>query len=188
MDGSSSYDRFWRQLQVIPSFCRAASCHAFVSGSWLPGTPPNGTSIVQTGHLAVVVGIVSVERLGAIRIRFTTFAFARIKQLNGDMRTVLYRVAQEALTNVARHAQASRAEVTIQQLEDTICMEIRDNGKGFPVEHMLHAKKSARLGLLGMRERLEMVGGSITVESAPGKGTLIRAQIPFSSSRCQIAS
>ena len=54
-----------------------------------------------------------------------------MEQVNGDKRTVLYRVAQEALTNVARHAQASRAEVKIQKLDDAVCMEIKDNGKGF---------------------------------------------------------
>ena len=58
-------------------------------------------------------------------------------------------------------------------------MKIKDNGKCFQVERVLHAKKSKRLGLLGMRERLEMVGGSFAVESAPGKGTTILAQIPF---------
>ena len=70
-----------------------------------------------------------------------------------------YRVAQEALTNVSRHAQASRVEVNIQKLPDGVCMKINDNGKSFQVERVLNAKGSKRLGLLGMRERLEMVGG-----------------------------
>ena len=99
--------------------------------------------------------------------------------MNNDKRTVLYRVAQEALTNVARHAQASRVEVNIQKLPAAICMKIKDNGKCFQVERVLHAKKSKRLGLLGMRERLEMVGGNFAVKSAPGKGTTILAQIPL---------
>jgi signal transduction histidine kinase len=106
-------------------------------------------------------------------------AFAAIEQVNGDKRTVLYRVAQEALTNIARHAQASHAEVKIQKQNGAIAMKIKDNGKGFPQERVLHAKKRKRLGLLGMRERLEMVGGNFTVTSAPGKGTTIVAQIPL---------
>jgi signal transduction histidine kinase len=57
-------------------------------------------------------------------------------------------------------------------------MEIHDNGKSFLVERMLFAEPIKRLGLLGMRERLEMVGGSFSIESAPGKGTTIRAQVP----------
>jgi signal transduction histidine kinase len=112
-------------------------------------------------------------------IRVSLSAFAAVEQVNGDKRTVLYRVAQEALTNVARHAQASQAEVKIQKLDGVICMRIKDNGKGFQEESVLHAKKSKRLGLLGMRERLEMVGGSFTVTSAPGKGTTVRAQFPL---------
>ena len=58
-------------------------------------------------------------------------------------------------------------------------MEIKDNGKSFEVERVLPARRNKRLGLLGMRERVEMVGGRFAVESAPGKGTTIRAQIPF---------
>jgi signal transduction histidine kinase len=95
---------------------------------------------------------------------------------------VLFRVAQEALTNVDRHAQASQAQVTIQKLDGAICMRIKDNGKGFQQEGELHAKKNNRLGLLGMRERLEMVGGNITIESKPGKGTTILAQVPLADS------
>ena len=94
-------------------------------------------------------------------------------------RTVLYRVAQEALTNVARHAKASRVEVSIQKLRGVARMEIKDDGKSFQVERTLHAKGSKRLGLLGMRERVEMVGGTFCVESAPGQGTTVRVEIPF---------
>ena len=84
-----------------------------------------------------------------------------------------YRVAQEALTNVARHAQASRVEVSIQKLPDGICMKIKDDGKSFNVERAFHANGGKHLGLLGMRERLEMVGGKFVVESSPGKGTTV---------------
>jgi signal transduction histidine kinase len=79
---------------------------------------------------------------------------------------------------VARHAQANRVEVSIQKLPDGICMKIQDDGKSFRVERVLHGTGSKRLGLLGMRERLEMVGGRLGVESAPGAGTTITAQIP----------
>ncbi len=112
-------------------------------------------------------------------IHVSLSAFAEVEQVNGDKRTVLYRVAQEALTNVARHAEASQAEVTIQKLDGAICMKIKDNGKGFQEERVLRAKKSKRLGLLGMRERLDMVGGTFTIESVPGKGTTVVAQIPL---------
>ena len=112
-------------------------------------------------------------------IEVSLSAFSGVEQVNDDQRTVLYRVAQEALTNIARHAQASRAEVMIQKRDDIICMEIKDNGKGFPTERVLQAKKNGRLGLLGMRERVQTVKGSFTVQSARGKSTSIRVRIPL---------
>jgi signal transduction histidine kinase len=112
-------------------------------------------------------------------IRISLSAFAAVEQVSDERRTVLYRVAQEALTNVARHAQASQAHVQIQKRDGAICLKIKDNGKGFREDRVLRAKKSKRLGLLGMRERLDMVGGRFTIESAPGKGTTVLAQIPL---------
>ena len=112
-------------------------------------------------------------------VRASLTAFAGLEELSNAKRTVLYRVAQEALTNVARHAQASRVEVTIQKLPAAVRMRIKDDGKAFDVQKVLQVRKGQRLGLLGMRERVEMSGGTFTVESAPGKGTAIVVQIPF---------
>jgi signal transduction histidine kinase len=106
-------------------------------------------------------------------------AFAEVEQLTGERRTVLYRIAQEALNNVNRHAHASRVHVKFQKLDGTICMTIKDNGQGFPADYTLHSKKNKRLGLLGMRERLDMVGGKFAVTSSPGKGTCVLAEIPL---------
>jgi signal transduction histidine kinase len=94
-------------------------------------------------------------------------------------------VAQEALTNVDRHAEAGHAEVVIEKLPDCILMKIHDDGKSFNVEHELAAGGSKRLGLLGMRERLEMIGGRLSVESLPGKGTTVEARIPPGNGRPQ---
>ena len=116
-------------------------------------------------------------RRTGVRVRFTTFA--AVEKLNSDSRTVLYRVAQEAFTNITKHASASLVNVKIHRVKDSVRMEIHDNGKSFNVNRVLTARRIAGLGLLGMRERVEMVGGSFDVESEPGKGTTIRAQIPF---------
>jgi signal transduction histidine kinase len=116
-----------------------------------------------------------------VRARLT--AFAGVEKLDTARRTILYRVAQEALNNVARHAQASRAEVKIQKSDGAICMKIKDNGKGFQAERLSHSKKNKRLGLLGMRERVEMVSGRFTVESTPGNGTTIHARVPLGHDR-----
>jgi len=110
-------------------------------------------------------------------------AFAGIEELEIAKRTVLYRVAQEALNNVSRHAQAGRVELNIQKFHSAAHMEIKDDGKSFQVERTLNAKGNKRLGLLGMRERVEMVGGTFCVESAPGHGTSVRVEIPFSKVR-----
>lgn len=112
-------------------------------------------------------------------VRTGLTAYAEVERLDITRRTVLFRVAQEAITNVGRHARASRLDVSIQKLADRICMKITDNGKSFEVERVLHARSQKHLGLLGMRERLEMVGGRFSVESAPGKGTVITAQLPL---------
>jgi PAS domain S-box-containing protein len=114
-----------------------------------------------------------------IHISFTTFTSSRIAELDSARSTALYRVAQEALTNVARHAQASHVKIAMQKLPGAIQMEITDDGKGFDVQRVFFLKGQRRLGMLGMRERVQMVGGQYTLESAPGKGTTIRAQIPL---------
>jgi len=112
-------------------------------------------------------------------IRTHLTAFAGVEALDASRRTILYRVAQEALTNVVRHAQASRVEVTIQKRAAGICMKITDNGKSFSAERVLNAPGRKRLGLLGMRERLEMVGGRFEIASAPGQGTTVTAELPL---------
>ncbi len=106
-------------------------------------------------------------------------AFKGEEQMTAAKRTALYRVSQEALTNVARHAQAGRVDVTIRKLAGGILMQIKDDGKSYDVEKMWQMRKSRHLGMLGMRERIEMVGGTFTVESAPGHGTTVNALIPF---------
>jgi two-component system sensor histidine kinase DegS len=113
------------------------------------------------------------------RLRINMRVLAGVEKLSSAKRTVLYRVAQEALTNVAKHARATRVQIDIRRSTGSICMEIKDNGKSFPVQRVLQAKGNKRLGLLGMRERVEMVGGTFKVESTSGQGTIVQAQIPY---------
>jgi PAS domain S-box-containing protein len=113
-----------------------------------------------------------------IHASLTSYAM-KIDKLDATRRTALFRVAQEALLNVDRHARAGRVEVSIQKVPDGICMKIKDDGKSFKVEDVLPANGGKRLGLLGMRERLEMIGGRFDIESTPGKGTTITAQLPL---------
>jgi signal transduction histidine kinase len=113
------------------------------------------------------------------KINIQMTAFGGVEAMGTAKRTVLFRVAQEALTNVARHAHATQVKMSITEISGAIRMEINDNGKSFAVEKTLSAKSQNRLGLIGMRERVEMVGGKLAIESSPGHGTTVRAEIPF---------
>ena len=113
------------------------------------------------------------------RIKIKLTAFGGVEALDSAKRTVFFRVAQEALNNVARHSRATEAGVTITGPSGALQLEITDNGKSFSVEKTLLAKNNKRLGLIGMRERVEMIGGTLVIESTRGRGTTVRAKIPF---------
>ncbi|HKQ98248.1 MAG TPA: sensor histidine kinase [Candidatus Polarisedimenticolia bacterium] len=112
-------------------------------------------------------------------IRFS--ASAAVERLGIDARTVLYRVGQESLTNVAKHARATRVRVDLRTSGRNVHLTIHDDGRSFRADRALSAGKVTRLGLLGMRERVEMVGGVFSVVSAQGRGTTVRARIPMRS-------
>ena len=114
-----------------------------------------------------------------IPVHFKVCTFAKINELCSIQRTAFYRVVQEALSNVARHAGASLVGINLQRRDGAVHMEIQDNGRSFSIERMLHTGRRKRLGLLGMRERMKMIGGDFSVESKPGKGTTIRVQAPL---------
>lgn len=117
------------------------------------------------------------ERTG---IRVNLRASRSVEKLDHDGKTLVYRVLQESLTNVWKHAGAQEAEVSIRAFQRGISMEIRDDGKAFDVErHVRPHRHGGGLGLLGMQERVRQAKGEFTVESAMGKGTTIRMQIPF---------
>jgi PAS domain S-box-containing protein len=116
-------------------------------------------------------------------IRVSLKVFKEIDRSDIIVRTVLYRIAQEALTNVARHAKASHVDVSLEAVDDAIRMTIKDNGKGFQTTGQVASRKKNRLGLIGMRERAEMIGGSFQVESAPGGSTTVRVEVPASLGR-----
>lgn len=92
----------------------------------------------------------------------------------------LYRFVQEALTNVARHANANRVQVVLEVEQGQVSVTISDNGQGFGVEKQASlALRSGGIGLLGMRERFELLGGRLEIESQPGKGTRLVAHAPL---------
>jgi signal transduction histidine kinase len=113
----------------------------------------------------------------AVEVQLT--AFSGVESMSKDKLTMLYRVAQEALTNVERHAEATLVNVVILRARGRVSLEIIDNGKAFDVVRSSDSNLTGRLGLTSMRERVEMFGGRFSVVSTPGTGTTVRAEVPF---------
>jgi len=90
----------------------------------------------------------------------------------------LFRIAQEAITNIIRHGKASHASVVVLRQLNDITMLVEDNGQGFDVA-ATQEKGDQCLGLMGMKERVNLLGGSFVIASAPGEGTTIRVRIPL---------
>jgi signal transduction histidine kinase len=119
------------------------------------------------------------------RRRIGSFVLVKVQvkleemSLDTERSLVIYRLVQEALTNIAKYAQAQQVSVTLATEERPIAgrpqtvVEVRDNGRGFA-----SAMRGQGHGLAGMRFRVSSIGGQLTVESAPGKGTCIRARLP----------
>lgn len=100
-------------------------------------------------------------------------------RLRRDLETACFRIVQEALTNVARHANAKSVSVKLARSNGYLLLTIQDDGLGFEVTALANATAGASLGVRGMQERAEAVGGRIKIESAKGKGTKIQAQFPI---------
>jgi signal transduction histidine kinase len=95
-------------------------------------------------------------------------------RLSPEVETAVYRIVQEALTNVVKHAQAGTVSLVLTRKGDRVVTVIEDDGRGFDPAQA----DDARLGLVGMRERIALVDGRLSVESRPGEGTTIVAEVP----------
>jgi two-component system sensor histidine kinase UhpB len=98
---------------------------------------------------------------------------SQIDELPQEVEIVIYRVAQEALANAARHSGANCIDVSLNRVDSRVMLEVADDGKGFAF-----AQESNGLGLSGMRERALLVQGSLEIDSRPGKGTTVRLEVP----------
>ena len=99
------------------------------------------------------------------------------ERLSAEIETALYRIVQEALTNIGRHARATRADVLLERQGDRVVVVVEDNGLGFDAE-LSRLAQTGHLGLVGMQERVEMLGGRLTIESAAGTGSTIVVEVP----------
>ena len=127
------------------------------------------------------VGLVEALKKQCEALRFRTGADVRLTvgelppnhSLPPGAQDVVFRVAQEALANVGRHARATRVTVTLESTEYTVQLRVEDNGVGFEV-----GQSSSGMGLENMRSRAGSVGGTVAVTTQPGSGTLIRLSVP----------
>jgi signal transduction histidine kinase len=99
--------------------------------------------------------------------------------LNEELETSIYRIVQESLTNVVRHAHAVHVDVILEWQSDKIVIIIEDDGVGIDMEK---ARETGHLGLIGMQERAEMLGGKLVVDSTPQVGTTLVVEIPYAHS------
>jgi LuxR family maltose regulon positive regulatory protein len=112
------------------------------------------------------------------RVMFT--ADALTSRASSSIETVCYRVAQEALTNIARHAQASNVFIRLQLSDGQLRLTIRDDGAGFDAGEMRRrAVAGSSMGVLGMEERAILVDGTLTIQSLPGRGTTLELRVPY---------
>jgi two-component system sensor histidine kinase UhpB len=88
-------------------------------------------------------------------------------------------VAQEAITNVARHARATAATVSLRLENGTLHVLVEDNGRGFDPHQVLGRREDRPVGILGMQERAALIGGSLEIDAQPGRGTRVRLVVPL---------
>jgi signal transduction histidine kinase len=120
-----------------------------------------------------------VSRRAHLTIQIKTKVAGR---LPNAVEIALYRVVQEALTNAARHSKASRVRIRIGRKNGKFCCSIEDDGKGFDVQAVQADYKRRGLGLIGMQERLNAIGGTLSIDSALGRGTRLLIQLPSEAS------
>ena len=128
------------------------------------------TALDDLGLAAAISGQVEQVRRSGLAAELT--AKGDFSDLDGDVQLVLYRVAQEALTNAARHSEAQRVDVELRRCERGVELEVADDGRGFAFE-----QSERGLGIEGMRERALLIGAELTIESRPGDGTTVRLTV-----------
>ena len=113
-------------------------------------------------------------------IRTNVSVLGNIKRFPGEVELVLFRITQEALRNVWRHSSASTAKIKVEFEEDKVRITVSDNGKGFRIpERMVDYARDGKLGLAGMQERAQLIGGTLKVSSREGKGTDVVIESSF---------
>ena len=128
------------------------------------------TALDDLGLTAAIAG--QVEQLSQSEIEAELVERGDFSDLSGDVQLVVYRVAQEALSNAVRHSEAEHVKVTLSRSDGSVELEVADDGSGFAFD-----RSEAGLGIAGMRERALLIGAALNVESRPGQGTTVRLKV-----------
>ncbi len=137
--------------------------------------PPNLEYVGLPGALRLLFA--EIERRSSLGIDLRVQGTERA--IDGDASIALYRIAQEAMSNTVRHARASRVAVHLRFSTAEAELTIRDNGCGFKADRLTDPVSYTRIGLRGMKERAELMNGILQIDSAPGRGCLIRVRLPL---------
>ncbi len=137
------------------------------------------TLLDDLGLVAAIRWLVE-NNLGAAGITVSFKTTGRVRRLAPQLETTLFRVIQEVVYNIARHAHAKNAHISLHFKKDVIRVRVKDDGRGFDVKEAISSKDRPRgLGLLGMKERVELVNGTLSIRSYPSGGTEIDIEIPL---------
>jgi PAS domain S-box-containing protein len=139
-------------------------------------------SILDDLGLLPAIEWVSAEATRRGQIRATVEVSGEPRRLSAEAELVLFRIAQEALRNAEKHGGDCAAIVSVEFAENEVVLRVSDDGKGFAPENSDHADREGKLGLLGMRERAELLGARFQIESKPGKGTTVTVVLPVADS------
>lgn len=175
--GIDEKDKRIERLQWVQQSLRkqAGEIRTFCSELRPPALAPFGLEKAIRSHIEAYQ-----DRYPGLRVTLNLEADRQI--LPQDTRMALFRVYQEGVNNIARHAKASEIQITWTLGPGDACLEIEDNGVGFEVPHdWVTQARSGHLGLLGMRERVESIGGQIEFDSQPGAGTRVRVVVGLAS-------
>jgi two-component system sensor histidine kinase NreB len=122
--------------------------------------------------------IESYERQYGMKVELD-FANPNRERFMPEIEITLYRILQEALTNIVKHAKASRVQVTLRRQRGKLVLSVSDNGVGFCAGEFQYGKGETGLGIYGMKERVALLNGQFDIKSRPGRGTTITVEIPL---------
>jgi len=137
-------------------------------------------SIIDELGLVPAINYLAERHLKVAGIAVSIKTSGKVHRLPPSLEIALFRIIQESLNNIVRHARATRAIISLSFKKDVIIVRVKDNGVGFDVDKVLKSREGTRaFGLLGVRERANLVNGTLSINSSPGKGTEVVMEVPL---------